>query len=140
MAEQLLNSVLVANLAVCLYSYPMIVYLHRLRDRGWPIPKYQMAFKNTVEGALTLREERDTVLNRHTRIARLHSSTGATKLDVPPLLDAILVELTAERLVLSGIERHEDVAMTDWALQRPEERTKKPGHQKMNRAGYKDLP
>lgn len=111
MAEQLLNSVLVANLAVCLYSYPMIVYLHRLRDRGWPIPKYQMAFKNTVEGALTLREERDTVLNRHTRIARLHSSTGATKLDVPPLLDAILVELTAERLVLSGIERHEDVAI-----------------------------
>ena len=89
----------------------MIVYLHRLRDRGWPIPKYQMAFKNTVEGALTLREERDTVLNSHTGIARLHWSTGATKLDVPPLLDAILVELTAERLVLSGIERHEDVAI-----------------------------
>jgi hypothetical protein len=89
----------------------MIVYLHRLRDRGWPIPKYQLAFKDGVAGNLTLHEERDAVLNRYTRIARLQSPAAATKLDVPPLLDAILVELTAERLVLSGIERHEDVAI-----------------------------
>lgn len=89
----------------------MIVYLHRLRDHGWPIPKYQMAFKDTVEGTLTLHEERDAVLNRHTRIARLRPPAATTKYEVPPLLDAILVELTAERLVLSGIERHEDVAI-----------------------------
>lgn len=89
----------------------MIVYLHRLRERGWPIPKYQFAFKDGIEGKLTLREERDTVLNRHTRIARLQSPSSAIQLDVPPLLDAILVEVTAERLVLSGIERHEDIAI-----------------------------
>lgn len=64
-----------------------------------------------IAGNLTLHEERDAVLNRYTRIARLQSPAAATKLDVPPLLDAILVELTAERLVLSGIERHEDVAI-----------------------------
>ena len=110
-AEQRMNSVKVANLTVCLYSSSMIVYLHRLRDRGWPIPKYQLAFKDGVAGNLTLHEERDAVLNRYTRIARLQSPAAATKLDVPPLLDAILVELTAERLVLSGIERHEDVAI-----------------------------
>ena len=27
----------VANQTVCLYSSPMIVYLHRLRDRGWRV-------------------------------------------------------------------------------------------------------
>lgn len=90
----------------------MIVFLHRLRQRGWPIPKYQFAFKSTVEGILTLREERDNLLNRHTRIARLLPTVATQKHDdVPPLLEAILVELTAQRLVLSGIERHTDDAI-----------------------------
>lgn len=89
----------------------MVIFLHRLRQRGWPIPKYQFAFKGTVEGILTLREERDSVLNRHTRIARLLPTVATQQLDVPPLLDAILVELTAQRLVLSGIERHTDDAI-----------------------------
>lgn len=87
----------------------MIVYLHRLRCRGWPIPRYQLSFKETIDGLLTLREERDVVLNRHTRVARLRSTTGKTDLAIPPLLDASLVELTAERIILSGIERNEDI-------------------------------
>lgn len=101
----------VADRAACSYSSPMIVFLHRLRERGRPIPKYQFAFKEAIEGVLTVHEERDAVLNRHTRIARLRSPVGANRLDIPPLLDATLIELTAERLVLSGIERHNDVAI-----------------------------
>lgn len=102
----------IASMAVCLYSSRMIVYLHRLRDHGWPIPKYQFAFKEPVEGELTLHEERDSILNRHARIARLRSLVATVKLDVPPLLDAQLVELTRERLVLSGIERFEDITIS----------------------------
>ena len=89
----------------------MIVYLHRLRARGWPIPKYQFAFANTIEGELTLHEERDAIFNRHTRVARLRQPAAIARLDVLALLDATLVELTAERLVLSGIERHEEIAI-----------------------------
>lgn len=89
----------------------MLVRLHRLRERGWPIPRYQFAFKSAVEGELTLHEERDDLLNRYTRIARLRSPNGYADLGVPPLLDAQLVELTRERLVLSGIERSEDITI-----------------------------
>ena len=78
----------------------MRVSVHRLRERGWPIPKYQFAFRHTVAGELTLSEEWDEVLSRHTRVARLRSAGGET-LGVP-LLDAQLVKLTNERLVLSG--------------------------------------
>lgn len=65
----------------------------------------------TVVGDLTLREERDAILNRYTRIARLAAPAATDTLDVPPLMDATLIELTNERLVLSGIERFEDVAI-----------------------------
>lgn len=85
----------------------MLVYLHRLRDRGWPVPKWQFATKRPIAGELTLHEERDDLLNRHTRVARLRAPTGAAALDIPPLLDAQLVELSSSRLILSGIERQE---------------------------------
>jgi len=81
----------------------MIVYLHRLRDRGWPIPKYQFAFKMPAEGELTLKEELDPVFNRHIRVARFVLGQDSLK-----LLDAQLIELTRERLILSGIERERD--------------------------------
>lgn len=51
-------------------------------------------------------QARSRVGSRHARVARLRSPDGET-LGVP-LLDAQLVKLTNERLVLSGIERHED--------------------------------
>lgn len=89
----------------------MLVYLHRLRDRGQPIPRYQFAFKPTILGVLTVHETRDAVLNRYTRQAKLSSPGDGSPLDVPALLDVQLLELTAERLVLSGIERVEDRAI-----------------------------
>lgn len=90
----------------------MKVNLHRLRERGWPIPKYQFAFKPTLEGELTLHEERDAVLNRYTRVARLRAIEPASGALVPALLDAQLLELTRERIILSGIERIEEPALS----------------------------
>ena len=45
----------------------------------------------------------DIVFNRHTRIAKF-----AHGQDVYMLLDAQLIELTRERMILSGIEREKD--------------------------------
>ena len=86
----------------------MLIRLHRLRDRGWPIPKYQFAFKKTILGELTVHELFDPVLNRHTRVATLLNPASGAPLDVPPLRDTQLVGLTREVLSLSGIERLED--------------------------------
>jgi hypothetical protein len=86
----------------------MLIHLHRLRERGWPIPKYQFAFKKSIPGEITVREDRDPILNRHTRIARLHDPVTGKFLDIPPLLDVQLVGLTREAMSLSGIERVED--------------------------------
>lgn len=89
----------------------MIVRLHRLRERGWPVPKYQFAFRAPLPGELILFELRDDILNRHTRVARLLTEAGALRSDIPDLLDAQVLSLTRERMVLSGIERDEDVAL-----------------------------
>ena len=86
----------------------MRVNLHRMRERGWPVPRYQFAFRQTVAGDLTLHEQRDNVLNRMTRVAQLRSLEPGSELLVPLLLDAQLIELTNERLILSGIERVEE--------------------------------
>ena len=90
----------------------MLIRLHRLRERGWPIPKYQFAFKEALLGDLTLREERDGVLNRYTRVAKVRSTGRGSPLLVPRLLDAQLLEVTRERLVISGIERIEELSIS----------------------------
>lgn len=97
------------EMAVWMYSIRMIVYVHCLRERGRPIPKYQFAFKVPLEGELTLGEERDSVLNRVSRVARLRMPGGGSV--ERELREAQLVELTRERLVLSGLERHEERAL-----------------------------
>ncbi|WP_150428884.1 hypothetical protein [Dechloromonas sp. CZR5] len=86
----------------------MLIYLQRLRDHGRAIPKWQFATLRPIPGDLMLREERDDVLNRHTRVARLRAPGGAAALDIPRLLDAQLIELSDCRLILSGIERIEE--------------------------------
>lgn len=90
----------------------MLIRLLRLRERGWPIPKYQFAFKQGIPGELTVHEERDPVLNRYTRIARLTDPVTHNPMpNIPKLLDAQLVGLTREMMSLSGIERIEDPAL-----------------------------
>ena len=86
----------------------MMIFLHRLRERGWPIPKYQFGFKEPVAGELIVVEARDSVLNRHTRVAKLNDPNTGAPIGIPSLLDVQLTELTRERMILSGIERIED--------------------------------
>ncbi len=86
----------------------MLIHLHRLRERGRSIPKYQFAFKQPVHARLTVHEVFDQVLNRQTRIARLADPLTGQPLDIPPMLDTQLVGLTREFMSLSGIERIED--------------------------------
>lgn len=100
-----------ARKAEYLYSAGMLVFLHRLRTRGVPIPKYQFAFKEPVEGELWLREESDSVFNRHLRVATLKPPPGVSGEPLHRLLDAQVIELTRERMILSGIEREHDLAI-----------------------------
>lgn len=86
----------------------MHVRLHLLRDRGRPIPKWQFATKQPIAVEITLREERDEVLNRFTRVARALIKPGHPHQDIPPLRDVQLVELSSSRMVLSGIERGDE--------------------------------
>ncbi len=88
----------------------MRVRIHCLRERGRPLPKHQFAFKPAPVGWLTVHEERDNVLNRYTRVARYRAMENSNEL-LPALRDAQLVELTRERLILSGIERQEDLVI-----------------------------
>lgn len=62
-----------------------------------------------MEGELALHEERDAVLNRVYRVARLRT-LSAEPLEMA-LREAQPVELTRERLILSGLERHEEPAL-----------------------------
>lgn len=87
----------------------MRIFLHRLREKGWPIPKYQFAFKRPLEGELTVFEQGDDVLNRYTRAAKFVPTVPDDGHNL--LLDAQVVELSQSRLVLSGIERQHDVAL-----------------------------
>lgn len=102
---------IIAQNAEYLYSRTMQVFLHRLRARGVPIPKYQFAFKDPVEGELWLREEVDPVFNRHLRVATLKPPSGVAGEPLHRLLDAQVIELTRERMILSGIEREHDLAI-----------------------------
>lgn len=86
----------------------MLIHLHRLRERGSPIPRYRFAFIKTQPALLTVHECRDDILNRTTRVAKLADAETGLPLDQPHLYDAQLVGLTAEFMSLSGIERIED--------------------------------
>lgn len=90
----------------------MNVRLLRLRERGWPYPRYRFAFLEPITGDLIVFEQRDEILNRTTRVAKLvDPNTGAQVENIPLLRDAQLVGMTRDSLSLSGIERIEDAAI-----------------------------
>lgn len=57
-------------------------------------------------GELVPHEEHDALLNRQFRLLGLRAPSGSPDLEIPPLLDAQLVGLMRERMILLGIERH----------------------------------
>lgn len=88
----------------------MIFRLFLLREKGGLIPKWQRATWRGIVGKLTIRDEVDPVLNRTTRVAQMHDpATGNRLPNVLPLRDVQVVRMTESLMILSGIERLEDV-------------------------------
>lgn len=84
--------------------------LFLLREKGGLIPKWQRATHRGLVGVLRVMEARDDVLNRTTRQADLlDPKTGAPAVGVLTLRDAQLVHWSGGMLVLTGIERLDDV-------------------------------
>jgi hypothetical protein len=84
----------------------LIVSVKTLRDNGWPLPRHRIAFQSAVQGVLDLREVMDPALHRHTRCARLlEPDTGTTVPDLPQLLDATWLRVTADEWIIGGLER-----------------------------------
>lgn len=87
--------------------------LFRLREKGGLIPKWQRATHRGELGVLRVAEVRDDVLNRATRQADLLDAvTGKVVSGVLPLRDVQLVHWSAGTVILSGIERDEDVLLS----------------------------
>jgi len=80
-------------------------WAYRARQDGAPIPRWLRNSAQWVDATLSLAEERDDILGRSVRVAHLIDARLA---DVfPPLIDAQLLSVDSERMVLSGLERDE---------------------------------
>lgn len=91
--------------------HKLSVSITRLRQEGWPLPRFRHATERKFPGILLLREEK--VGNQHLRVARLVSqSTGTEIEELPRLHNAELVLQTAEEMLLAGFERTEDLGRT----------------------------
>ena len=84
----------------------LIVGVLQMRKEGWLIPRYQHAFPRLSRGVLTLQEERVPVLNRCAYVATLRDPlSGAPVEGIQPLLDARVVRVLSDEIILTGIER-----------------------------------
>lgn len=81
--------------------------LHTLFQKGMITPRHRYCLLPRLTGDLSIVEARDPVRRRQTRLARL---TGADGNDIAlPLHDAQVVTIGCDHMVVSGIERHEDL-------------------------------
>lgn len=86
----------------------LVVSVSRLRQDGWPLPRFRHATEKKYSGILLIREEQ--VDDRHVLVARLvDPETGAEIEALPRLLNVELVSQTAEEMLLAGIERTEEL-------------------------------
>ena len=81
----------------------------RMRAEGRPVPRHNLAFATPFLGVLRLGEERMPELNRHATVARLlDAETGRPVDGLLPLVDARVVRVLADEIVLTGFERVSD--------------------------------
>lgn len=103
-----------------------------LRHKGAPVPRWQQSQAAWYEGLLQVLEEKDPILGRHVLVARLFSPAREAEL-LPPLVDARLLQLTEQRMVIAGMER-DDLTRTDtaqaWLLVRGRDRPSGAGADK----------
>lgn len=81
--------------------------LHPLFDRGMLLPRHRYCMLKRVAGELFITEVPDVIRRRQTRLARLVGDDGVD--GTLPLYDAQVVTLGHSHMVISGLERHEDL-------------------------------
>ncbi|MDL5034324.1 hypothetical protein QRD43_20650 [Pelomonas sp. APW6] len=92
------------------------------RHAGAPMPRWQQSRAPWVQGLLSVREQHEAALGRSTIVAKMLAEDQSEL--VPPLLDARLLLVNHDRMVLTGLERdvltRREVAQT-WLLIRSAE-------------------
>jgi hypothetical protein len=92
-------------------------YLLLQRNEGRMRARWQIGAAKGVFGELRVSEQRDTVLRRHTIVARLLDVDAPSKDLVPPLIDATLLYVDTLRMVLCGFEQIDTRAYSQtWML------------------------
>lgn len=86
----------------------MIYELVRVRNHGWVLPKFRQALLDRVRGHLSIDEQPDPVLNRTVRVATLLDTKTLLPLDIPALIDPMILKAAKSFMVLTGIERIHD--------------------------------
>jgi hypothetical protein len=87
-----------------------------LRCKGRRVPKWQLHRAQRFEGQLTITEERDDVLHRTTRVARVIEVEPRPINLLPPLFDATLLWMSNDQMALTGFERVDSTGdYTDYA-------------------------
>lgn len=82
----------------------------RMRYKGRPIPRRELANREAAVGDLRVEQLYDETLNRHVRTARLLNPlqpVGPEQL--PTLYDPVLLAMSPQALTLTGFERIEGV-------------------------------
>lgn len=85
-----------------LYKRTVKFDMLRVRVDGWLAPRHNSGLIRAVRGRLHVADERVPNLNRTCRVASFHTEGG----EVIKLLDVVLLNATAERIVLSGFENN----------------------------------
>jgi len=87
-----------------------------LRCKGRRVPKWQLHRAMRVVGEMTITEQRDDVLHRISRVARVIDFQRRPMDLLPPLFDATLLWMSNDQLALTGFERDDTTGTaTDFA-------------------------
>lgn len=78
----------------------------RMRYRGRPLPRRELANRKAAVGDLRVEQLYDETLNRHVRIARLTNPLSQVRPErLPNLYDPILLAISLQVFTLTGFER-----------------------------------
>jgi len=87
-----------------------------MRCKGRRVPKWQLHRATRYVGQLTVTEERDELLHRTCRVARVIDDFRRPTNVLPPLFDATLLWMSNDQMVLTGFERDDSIgSITDYA-------------------------
>jgi len=87
-----------------------------LRCKGRRVPKWQLHRATRMVGEMTITEQRDDVLHRISRVARVIDFQRRPIDLLPPLFDATLLWMSNDQLAVTGFERVDTTGdFTDFA-------------------------